>query len=95
MITKELIKDEIDRISGDDLEELYRVIKEFAQSRHRTNEQTLNDFSAQTKLGRQLMQIRHALIASEKPLMTWEEIEREVAERRGGADRRNEEEDLH
>ena len=36
-------------------------------------------------LGRKLMSIRAKIVASEEPLLNWEEIEREVAERRGEA----------
>jgi len=36
-----------------------------------------------TSLGKQLLRIREQIIASGEPLLSWEEIEREVAERRG------------
>lgn len=35
-------------------------------------------------LGRKLRRIRAEIIASGEPLLSWEEIDREVAERRGG-----------
>jgi hypothetical protein len=38
---------------------------------------------AQTKLGAQLLRIREQIVASGEPLLSWEGVEREVAERRG------------
>jgi len=38
---------------------------------------------AQTRLGEQLLRIREQIVASGEPLASWEEIEREVAERGG------------
>jgi hypothetical protein len=38
---------------------------------------------ARTRLGEQLLQIRAQIVASGEPLLSWQEIEREVAERRG------------
>jgi hypothetical protein len=35
-------------------------------------------------LGRRLWEIRARIVASGEPLLGWEEIEREIAERRGG-----------
>jgi hypothetical protein len=40
---------------------------------------------AKTLLGRQLWEIRARIIASGVPLFSWDEIDQEVAERRGGA----------
>jgi hypothetical protein len=39
-------------------------------------------------LGERLLRIRERIIASGEPLLSWTEIEREVAERRGEADQR-------
>jgi hypothetical protein len=39
---------------------------------------------ARTCLGAQLLQIWEQIAASGEPLLSWEEIEREVAEGRGG-----------
>jgi hypothetical protein len=39
-----------------------------------------------TPFGERLLRIRKEIIASGEPLLSWREIEREVAERRGGAD---------
>jgi len=41
MTTKELIKSEIDNISDEDLDELYRLIKEFARSRTQNGKPSL------------------------------------------------------
>jgi hypothetical protein len=41
-----------------------------------------------TRLGKQLLRIREKIIASGEPLLSWEEIEREVADRRGEAEHR-------
>lgn len=37
----------------------------------------------QTPLGRQLEQIRAEIVAAKTPLLSWEDLEREVSERRG------------
>ena len=39
-----------------------------------------------TELGKELSRIRDRIIASGEPLLSWAEIEREVAERRGEAE---------
>jgi len=39
--------------------------------------------SARTPLGRRLLQLRQNIIRSGVPLLNWEDLEREVAERRG------------
>jgi ferritin-like protein len=41
MITKELIRAEIDNVSGEHLEELYEIIKHFAQSKRQAKKQNL------------------------------------------------------
>jgi len=41
-------------------------------------------FTPKTPLGKKLLAIRSSIIAEGLPLLTQEEIEREVAERRGG-----------
>jgi hypothetical protein len=38
---------------------------------------------ARTRLGEQLLRIREQIVASGEPLLSWEDVEREVAERRG------------
>lgn len=38
-----------------------------------------------TELGRRLMELREEIVASGQPLLdSWEDLEREIAERRGG-----------
>jgi hypothetical protein len=41
MTTKELIKAEIDRLSDEDLDELYRLIKDFTKSRPQNNGESI------------------------------------------------------
>ena len=42
-------------------------------------------FTPRTPLGKRLLAIRNNIIADGLPLLTQEEIEREIAERRGGS----------
>jgi hypothetical protein len=39
----------------------------------------------QTPLGRRLWEIRQGIVESGEPLLDWDDVEREVAERRGGS----------
>ncbi|MFL6193025.1 MAG: hypothetical protein ACJ75H_02545 [Thermoanaerobaculia bacterium] len=41
------------------------------------------EFHPRTPLGRQLWEIRQRIVASGERLLDWDELEREVAERRG------------
>ena len=41
-------------------------------------------FVPQTELGKRLVAIRNEIIAKGEPLLDWEGIEKEIAERRGG-----------
>ncbi|MFL6216565.1 MAG: hypothetical protein ACJ74J_21960 [Blastocatellia bacterium] len=41
MTTKELIQSEIDRISDEDLDELYSLVKDFTQSKQQGRKQSL------------------------------------------------------
>jgi hypothetical protein len=41
------------------------------------------DFQPKTPLGRRLWEIRQEFLKSGEPLLNWEDLEREVAERRG------------
>ncbi len=105
MINKELIKTEIDRIRDEDLDELYELIKRFAQSKKGREQLTFVErllesqsdgptnmtanydhyvVNTETTLAQRLTGIRKRIIASGEPLMNWEEIGHEVAERRGG-----------
>jgi hypothetical protein len=40
-------------------------------------------FKPKTPLGRKLWELRQKIVASGEPLLDWEELEKEVAERRG------------
>ena len=44
----------------------------------------LANYVPRTELGRELMAIRNRIVASGQPLLDWEGVRREVAERRGG-----------
>ena len=44
--------------------------------------------TSRTPLGKRLLRIREQIFALGEPLLTWEEIEREVAERRGEVEQR-------
>jgi hypothetical protein len=44
------------------------------------------EYVPQTRLGQRLWQIRQGIVESgESPLLDWDDIEREVTERRGGS----------
>ena len=42
------------------------------------------EWQPQTALGRRLWEIRQQIIATGEPLLSWDDLERELAERRGG-----------
>jgi hypothetical protein len=42
------------------------------------------DFQPKTPLGRRLWELRKRIVASGEPLLDWDDLERELAERRGG-----------
>lgn len=42
------------------------------------------EFQPKTPLGRRLWELRKQIVASGEPLLEWEDLEREIAERRGG-----------
>jgi hypothetical protein len=42
-----------------------------------------------TRLGERLLRIRAQIIASGEPLLSWDDVEREVAERRGEAEQKS------
>lgn len=50
--------------------------------------QKTSSYRPKTPLGRKLWKIRAKIIASGEPLLDWDDIEREVAERRGGIESR-------
>lgn len=43
------------------------------------------DYRPRTELGRRLMELRAQIVASGERLLDWDDVNREVAERRGGA----------
>jgi hypothetical protein len=45
-------------------------------------------YAPRTELGRRLLELRAEIVRSGIPLLSWDEIEREVAERRGGVELR-------
>jgi hypothetical protein len=49
-----------------------------------TTEEVEEEYVPRTELGRELMEIRKRILASGGGLATWEDLEREIAERRGG-----------
>ena len=49
----------------------------------RENE-VVEEWQPQTALGRRLWEIRQRIIATGEPLLSWDDLERELAERRGG-----------
>jgi hypothetical protein len=49
-------------------------------------ERSVTDGEPRTPLGRQLAEIRSRIVASGERLLDWDEIDREVALRRGGQD---------
>jgi hypothetical protein len=48
------------------------------------DDNAVSPYVPRTPLGHELMAIRARIVASGQPLLDWDEIEREVAERRGG-----------
>ena len=43
------------------------------------------EFHARTPIARELWEARQRIIESGEPLLDWDELEREIAERRGGS----------
>jgi len=50
---------------------------------HPVNSGEIENYKPRTPLGKKLVELRKKIIASEEPLLGWEEIEREVARLRG------------
>jgi hypothetical protein len=46
-------------------------------------DETLPDYRPRTPLGRRLWELRKRIVASGQPLLSWEDLDREVAARRG------------
>ena len=47
------------------------------------------EFKPRTPLGRRLWELRKRIVASGEPLLDWDDLEREIAERRGGVSERD------
>ena len=47
------------------------------------------EFQPKTALGRCLWELRKQIVASGEPLLEWEDLEKEIAERRGGVSERD------
>ena len=45
--------------------------------------EVVEEWQPQTALGRRLWAIRQRIVATGEPLLSWEDLERELAERRG------------
>jgi len=52
----------------------------------RSSDQCEEVYQPRTALGRRLMSIRAKIVASGEPLLNWQDIEQEIAERRGEAE---------
>jgi hypothetical protein len=46
-------------------------------------------FQPKTPLGRRLWELRQQIVASGEPMLDWKDLEREIAERRGGISERD------
>jgi hypothetical protein len=55
-------------------------------TRHYNRQGIVSSFKPKTPLGRQLWYIRKRIVASGETILGWDEIEKEVAVRRGEAD---------
>jgi hypothetical protein len=47
------------------------------------------EFKPRTPLGRRLWKLRKRIVASGEPLLDWDDLEREIVERRGGVSERD------
>ncbi len=56
--------------------------------RHTPRNEAVQPTPPRTRLGEQLLRLRERIIASGEPLLSWAEIEHEVAERRGEGEQR-------
>jgi hypothetical protein len=60
------------------------VINDGAELKDRSGHGSASDLAPRTGLGRRLLQIREHIVESGQPLLDWDELEREMLERRGG-----------
>jgi len=61
------------------------ALREPAPPRALTGDAVVDHYQPRTELGRKLIELRRAHIESGGKLMSWDEIDAEVRERRGGA----------
>ncbi len=51
--------------------------------------EAVGPYLARTSLGARLLHLRKQIVASGEPLLSWEALDRELADRRGGATRQD------
>jgi aromatic ring-opening dioxygenase catalytic subunit (LigB family) len=83
MTVEQILLEKWRSLPPDKQQEVFDFV-EFLQSRQVSLSQKPALQEAQSKLGERLQQIREKIVASGTLLLTDEEIDREVAERRGG-----------
>ena len=62
-----------------------RTMVSIPKSALRENE-VVEEWQPRTALGRRLWVLRQQIVATGEPLLSWEDLERELAERRGGTE---------
>jgi SpoU rRNA methylase family enzyme len=83
MTTEQLLLKKWRSLSPDKKQEVFDFI-EFLQSRQASISESSSESQSKVDLGEHLQQIRERILASGVSLLTDEEIDQEVAERRGG-----------
>ncbi len=83
MTVEQLLLEKWRSLPPDKQQEVFDFV-EFLQSRQVSISRSSVQEEHQSKLGARLQQIREKIVASGTPLLTDEEIDREVVERRGG-----------
>ena len=54
----------------------------------KNNKKRMENYVSKTALGKQLREIRARIVSSGEPLLNWDDLEIEIAERRGGTQRK-------
>lgn len=83
MTAEQLLLEKWRSLPPDKQQEVFDFV-EFLQSRQVSVSKNSVEKEHKSKLGARLQQIREKIVASGTPLLTDEEIDREVVERRGG-----------
>ncbi|MGK7878108.1 MAG: DUF2281 domain-containing protein [Xenococcaceae cyanobacterium] len=83
MMTEQLLLEKWRVLSPDKQQEVFDFV-EFLQSQQASIAKNRFEIKPKIDLGERLQQIREKIVASNTPLLTDEEIDREVAQRRGG-----------